>query len=141
VRNISRTGMGCLHTTFLHPGSIAQMIIVDESRQPLLRMNGKVVRCEQIKVRVFDVGIVFAEKVPLETILPVAAHDDSQNEHAELLKNLEVVRSALMRGDAGDGLMGALESLQTAVNARLQASKNEAAAKPAEADAADAHKE
>lgn len=99
VRNISRSGMACLHGTFLHPGSVAALVIVDDQRQPLLRIVGKVVRCEQVKVRVYDVGIRFEESVALEAILPVAAHDDRQGEHAEVLKHLEAARNALLEGE------------------------------------------
>ncbi|HLP85532.1 MAG TPA: PilZ domain-containing protein [Phycisphaerales bacterium] len=123
VRNISRTGMGCLHSTFLHPGSASAMVIVDDQRQPLLRISGKVVRCEQVRVRVFDVGIRFEDSVPLETILPVAAHEESQGEHAELLKHLEAARNALLEGEAGN-IDRALTALQMLLNERVDMRKS-----------------
>lgn len=119
VRNISRTGLGCLHGTFLHPGSFAGLVIVDNQRQPLLRIAGKVVRCEQVRVRVYDVGIQFDEQVPLETILPVAAHEESQGEHAELLKHLEAARNSLLEGERGS-IDRALTALQLTLNQRVE---------------------
>lgn len=125
VRNISRTGMGCLHGTFLHPGSAAALVIVDDQRQPLLRIGGKVVRCEQVRVRVYDVGVRFEESVPLETILPVAAHDESQGEHAEVLKHLEAARNALLDGEA-TAIERALTSLHALLSERLQSASKRA---------------
>lgn len=118
VRNISRTGLGCLHGTFLHPGSIAGLVIVDDQRQPLLRIAGTVVRCEQVRVRVYDVGVRFDEEVPLETILPVAAHEESQGEHTEMLKHLEAARNALLEGERGN-IDRALTALQMILNQRV----------------------
>jgi hypothetical protein len=122
VRNISRTGMGFLHGTFLHPGSVASLVIVDEQRQPLLRIGGKVVRSEQIRVRVYDVGMRFDESVPLETILPVASHDDSQGEHAEVLKHLDAAKNALLDGETAT-IERALTALHALLTERLNAKR------------------
>lgn len=127
VRNISRTGMGCLHGTFLHPGSVAALVIVDDQRQPLLRIGGKVVRCEQVRVRVYDVGVKFDESVPLETILPVAAHDECQGEHSEVLKHLEAARNALLDGEAA-GVERALTALHALLSERLESNRDQDAA-------------
>lgn len=117
ARNISRTGMGCLHGTFLHPGSVAALVIVDDQRHPLLRIAGKVVRCEQVRVRVYDLGIRFDESVPLETVLPLASTDDSHGEHAELLKHLEAARNSLLEGER-ESINRALTALSTLLQQR-----------------------
>jgi len=127
VRNISRSGMGCLHGTFLHPGSVAALVIVDDKRQPLLRIGGTVVRCEQVRVRVYDVGVRFDESVPLETILPVASHDDCQGEHSEVLKHLEAARNSLLDGEAAS-IERALTALHAVLSDRLKAKRDQDAA-------------
>jgi mannitol/fructose-specific phosphotransferase system IIA component len=101
------------------------LVIVDEQRQPLLRIMGKVVRCEQVRVRVYDVGVRFEESVPLETILPVAAHDESQGEHAEVLKHLEAARNALLDGEAV-AVERALTALHALLSERLQSASKRA---------------
>jgi len=71
--------------------------------------------------------VKFDESVPLETILPVAAHDECQGEHSEVLKHLESARNALLDGEAAS-VERALTALHALLSERLESKRDQDAA-------------
>ncbi len=63
-RNLSRTGIGLLHNTFVHPGSRIELTLPrpDGSRE---LVTGEVARCEHRQGVIHEIGVRFDEEIAL----------------------------------------------------------------------------
>jgi CheY-like chemotaxis protein len=61
-RNLSRTGLGFLHSSYMHPGTTV-VAIMPHKTLGLIRVPGQVMRCRHVTRHIHEVGVQF--KTPL----------------------------------------------------------------------------
>lgn len=75
-RDLSEKGMGFFHFNFLYPQSECTLWIPDADGQ-LLSVQGHITRCELVKGRVHDVGMVFNSKVELARFTDIQVEEEA----------------------------------------------------------------
>lgn len=68
TRNLSRRGIGILHSAYMYPGIPAE-ITFETGSGATLRVLGTVVRCGHISGRVHEVGVRFEEEISIRDVL------------------------------------------------------------------------
>ncbi len=63
-RNLSRTGIGLLHNTYVHPGSRIEVALPRPSGQTEV-LTGEVARCAHRQGVIHEIGVRFDEEIPL----------------------------------------------------------------------------
>lgn len=61
-RNLSRTGLGFLHSSYLHTGTKVVAKLMHHSKK-LVRVQARVVRCRHVTRHVHEVGVMFDEPI------------------------------------------------------------------------------
>jgi CheY-like chemotaxis protein len=61
-RNLSRTGLGFLHSSYVHVGTRVVLTLDHQSAAPV-RVPAKVMRCRHVTKTVHDVGVMFDEPI------------------------------------------------------------------------------
>ncbi|MCI0574227.1 MAG: response regulator, partial [Myxococcaceae bacterium] len=61
-RNLSSGGVALLHSSFMHPGTRCEVVLVHPERGPVA-IEGTVVRCQHRKGVVHEIGVQFAEPI------------------------------------------------------------------------------
>jgi CheY-like chemotaxis protein len=64
ARNLSTSGVGFLHGTFLYPGSSCTVRLTGTKGQPV-EVAGKVARCQHVRGRVHEIGVLFRRPIRL----------------------------------------------------------------------------
>ncbi len=65
-RDLSRSGFGFVHGGYFHPGSVCDVILPDKDGQ-LLKLKGRVARCQLISGKAHIVGVALDEMIRLES--------------------------------------------------------------------------
>ena len=62
--NLSRGGIGFIHGCYLHPGSQCRLILKN-SQDQVVCINGTVKRCEFIEAKAHDIGVQFDQEIDI----------------------------------------------------------------------------
>lgn len=64
-RNLSDTGLGFLHGTFIYPGTPALATLKARGNLPI-EVRGQIIRCQLIQGRVHEIGMRFDQPIDVE---------------------------------------------------------------------------
>lgn len=68
TRNLSRRGIGVLHSSYMYPGTRSEITFASGDGEPL-RVTGEVTRCQHVSGRVHEIGIRFDEEISIRDVL------------------------------------------------------------------------
>jgi len=74
--NLSRQGIGLVHSSYVHPGSRCTIKIRQEGKRPL-NIPGEVIRCSYRSGRIHEVGVRFDEEIDTRAILSLNSMSES----------------------------------------------------------------
>ncbi|HZZ44367.1 MAG TPA: response regulator [Tepidisphaeraceae bacterium] len=87
TRNLSRTGIGFLHGTFVYNGTPCT-IALRSTDKIVVAMEGRVVRCNHVRGHVHEVGVRFDKPIRLRQFLGGMAPVDGDDAHSTELPRL-----------------------------------------------------
>lgn len=67
-RNLSRTGLGLLHSSYIHVGTTVVLTLIHHDGSEV-RVRGKVMRCRHVTRHVHDVGVRFNEPINIRDFM------------------------------------------------------------------------
>jgi CheY-like chemotaxis protein len=68
-RNLSRTGLGFLHSSYLHIGTKVTAMLLHQTNRPV-RVRAHVVRCRHVMRHIHEVGLMFDEPINVRDFIP-----------------------------------------------------------------------
>ncbi len=68
TRNLSRRGIGLLHSAYMYPGTKAEVIFAAGDGEPV-RVTGHITRCAHVTGRVHEIGVCFDEEISIRDVL------------------------------------------------------------------------
>jgi len=72
-RNLSRTGLGFLHGSFVYPQTPCAITLPSQTG-PTIRAEGRIVRCRHVSGNVHEVGLRFNEPIELDRVVPIGRY-------------------------------------------------------------------
>jgi CheY-like chemotaxis protein/HPt (histidine-containing phosphotransfer) domain-containing protein len=88
-RNLSRTGLGFLHSSYVHVGTRIILTLAHQTTAPV-RIHAKVMRCRHVTRNVHDVGVMFDE--------PINVRDYMEMDPLNQTFTCEMVEPAQLKG-------------------------------------------
>jgi hypothetical protein len=119
VRDVSRGGIGLLHSGQIPVGTSGRFIFVGTHGTAMIRMTGRVVRCEVIRSPIHDLGIQFDSLLPDELIFPSmqpasARSGSEQPKYPDLLPMAEQIVKTIRCGGEIEDILGSIRALRDA---------------------------
>ncbi|MEM9372565.1 MAG: response regulator [Planctomycetota bacterium] len=68
TRNLSRRGIGLLHSSYMYPGTRAEVTFVSGDGTPI-RVTGEITRCVHVSGRVHEIGVRFDDEISIRDVL------------------------------------------------------------------------
>lgn len=87
TRNLSRTGIGFLHGSFVYSGTPCTVALRSVDKV-IIAVEGRVVRCNHVRGHVHEIGVHFDKPIRLKQFLGVAAPPETEDSHSTELPKL-----------------------------------------------------
>lgn len=97
LRDISRGGASMLYIGFVHAGATVKFCFRGPDDSLNLFVDGKVVRCRHVKAHIHEVGIRFANDLPIEFLVPSekAEPDGNAQDYGRLEQFIDLIGRAV----------------------------------------------
>jgi hypothetical protein len=124
VRDVSRGGLGGLHSSFMHVGTKVACLFVSPERRPCLRVAGEVVRCRHVRGNVHEIGVKFSDPAAIYPFVQVESDEQwlrSAGPYPGVKVALRRIAEMLEDGAPPEMLLDGLADVELAIEAERDA--------------------